>query len=221
VRGQPIGKAQGGLAVMGKTAPSIKGSVIRGHAEVLAKHLADGSVSEESLARRFEPGEIAILKGSFLDTSWYDVALYGRMLEFLRDEVGEGSNEYLTAAGARTASRLIESGIHQQLEYLKRTQHREKDDKQDRSAAFGRDLRLLNSISASILNFSISEVLPDPDYPLRFMIQKTEAQAYPEALCWSTLGFINRMAEEHGNPDLWYCERQSADTLRFRMRHEV
>jgi hypothetical protein len=29
------------------------------------------------------------------------------------------------------------------------------------------------------------------------------------------------MAEEHGDPDLWYWERPSEDEVRFRMRREV
>jgi hypothetical protein len=192
-----------------------------GHAEVLMKHLADGTIAEKSLARRFKPDEIAILKGPFRDAGWFDVALYGRLLEFMRDEIGDGSDEYLVQAGARTAQRLIDSGIHQQMEYLKRTQHRTMGDKELRSAAFGRDLRLLNSISASILNFSKSDVLPDPEYPLRWVIRKTEAQAYPTPLCWTTLGFINRMAAEHGDPDLWYWEYLSAGSFRYRMRREI
>jgi hypothetical protein len=206
---------------MSQRPPSIKGSVMGGHAQILVKHLADGSIREESLARRFGPEEIAILKGPFQDAGWYDVSLYGRLLEFMRDEIGNGSDDYLVEAGARTAQRLIDSGIHQQMEYLRRTQHRTKDDKEARSAAFGRDLRLLNSISASILNFSKSEVLPDSEYPLRWVIRKSDARAYPTPLCWTTLGFINRMAAEHEDPDLWYWERHSAASFSYRMRREI
>lgn len=206
---------------MAGATPSIKGSVIGGHAEALVKCLADGTISEESLARHFSSEEIAILTGPFQETGWYDVALYGRLLEFMRDQIGGGDNDYLVQAGGRTAQRLIESGIHQQMEYLTRTRHRTKEAKEERSAAFGRDLRLLNSISGSILNFSISEVRPDPDYAYRWMIHKTDARDYHAPLCWTTLGFINRMAEEHGDPDLWYWERPSEDEVRFRMRREV
>jgi hypothetical protein len=206
---------------MRQRAPSIKGSVMGGHAQVLMKHLADGTITEESLSRRFGTDEIAVLKGPFQDAGWYDVALYGRLLEFMRDEIGDGSHHYLVEAGARTAQRLIDAGIHQQMEYLRRTQHRTKEDKESRSAAFGRDLRLLNSISASILSFSKSDVLPDPEYPLRWVIQKTDARAYPTALAWTTLGFINRMAAEHGDPDLWFWESLSPDSFRYRMRREV
>ena len=201
--------------------PSIKGSVIGGHAEALAKHLADGSITEAALARRFEAHEIAILKGSFAQAGWYAVGLYGRLLEFLRDQLGGGDDAYLVQAGARTAARLIAAGVHQQLDYLKRTQHRRKEHKQERSAAFGRDLRLLETITGSLLNFGRSAIVPDPDYALRWMIEKHEVEAYPAALCWTTLGFCNRMAEEHGDPDLWYWERPSASSIRFRMRREV
>jgi hypothetical protein len=206
---------------MAKLIPSIKGSVIGGHAEVLGKHLADGSITRGALARRFEAHEIAILEGAFAHASWYDVGLYGRLLELLRDEVGDGDNLYLVQAGARTATRLIEAGVHQQMDYLKRTQHRRREHKEERSAAFGRDLRLLETITGALLNFGRSAIVPDPDYALRWMIEKHDVEAYPEAVCWTTLGFCNRMAEEHGDPDLWYWERPSAGLIRFRMRREV
>jgi hypothetical protein len=201
--------------------PSIKGAVMGGHAEVLTKHLADGTISEQALARRFDASEIAVLKGSFSPTGWYDVALYGRLLEFLRDEVAEGDDGYLVAAGRRSAERLIEAGVHQQFDYLRRTQHRSKEAKEERSAAFGRDLRLLSSITGAILNFTDPKVVPDPDYPLRWMIEHRGVPAYPEPLCWTSLGFCNRMAEEHGDPDLWRWERPTPDVVRFRMQREV
>jgi len=105
--------------------PSIKGSIVANHAEVLQKYLAKAQLSERELARRFEPGDLEVLAGPIDPTRWYDVRLYKRLLEFLRDHPGEGRNEYLIEAGRRSAENLIRAGIHQQLEYLRRTQHKE------------------------------------------------------------------------------------------------
>ena len=55
----------------------------------------------------------------------------------------------------------------------------------------------------------------------RWMLVHSQAEAYPEVLCWTTLGFCNRMAEEHGAPGLWYWERPQPDLVRFRMNRAV
>jgi hypothetical protein len=201
--------------------PSIKGSIVASHAEVLQKYLAKAHVPASVLARRFEPGELELLAGPIEATRWYDIRLYTRLLEFLRDYPGERSNQYLIDAGRRSAENLIRAGIHQQLEYLRRTQHKERIDAAERFAAFGRDLRLLSSITGSILNFSEVTVVQDPEHALRWMLQRADAREFPEVLCWSTQGFSNRMAEEHGAPDLWRWERPEPDVVRYRMNREV
>ena len=201
--------------------PSIKGSIVANHAEVLQKYLAKAQVPASELARRFQPGELELLAGPIEATRWYDVRMYKRLLEFLRDYPGEGDNQYLIDAGRRSAENLIRAGIHQQLEYLRRTQHQERIEPAERFAAFGRDLRLLSSITGSILNFSPVTVVQDPEYRYRWILRRSEAREFPDVLCWTTQGFSNRMAEEHGSPDLWYWERPEPDQVQYRMNREV
>jgi hypothetical protein len=201
--------------------PSIKGSIVASHAEVLQKYLAKAQVPAGVLARRFAPGDLELLAGPIEATRWYDIRLYKRLLEFLRDYDGEGSNQYLIDAGRRSAENLIRAGIHQQLEYLRRTQHKERIEPAERFAAFGRDLRLLSSITGSILNFSDVTVVQDPEHRLRWMLLRADAREFPDVLCWTTQGFSNRMAEEHGSPDLWRWERPEPDVVRYRMNREV
>jgi hypothetical protein len=201
--------------------PSIKGSIVASHAEVMQKYVAEAQMGERDLQSRFEPGDLEILAGPIDPTRWYDIRMYRRLLEFLRDHPGEGSNQYLIQAGRRSAENLIRAGVHQQFEYLRRTQHIERSDAAERSAAFGRDLRLLSSITGSILNFAQVAVVQDPDHALRWIIQHTNALDYPEVLCWTTQGFCNRMAEEHGAPDIWFWERPKPDVVHFRMNREI
>ena len=203
------------------TIPSIKGSVLAGHAEILKKLLDTRPLDRATLESRFEPGDLDLLRGRISAASWYDIRIYTRMMEFLRDYEGDGSNQYLVNSGIRTAENLIRSGIYQQFEYLQRTQLNSKSSPQERFAAFGRDLRLLITVNGSLLNFSANELLEDPDHALRYVIQHRDAEHYPEVLCWTTQGFTNRMAEEHGNPDLWFWERPRRDLLWFRMNRSV
>jgi hypothetical protein len=203
------------------TIPSIKGSVFAGHAEILKKFIDTHPLDSATLESRFEPGDLELLSRSIPAASWYDIRIYTRIMEFLRDYEGNGSNQYLINSGMRSAESLIRSGMYQQFEYLQRTQLNAQSNERDRFVAFGRDLRLLMTVNQSILNFSPNELLEDPDHELRHIIQHIDAEHYPEVLCWTTQGFCNRMAAEHGNPDLWFWERPSRDLVWFRMNRSL
>ena len=73
----------------------------------------------------------------------------------------------------------------------------------ERFEALGRDLRRLNTLSASILNFTKWEAMPDPDAMMRYRIEVSDAAAMPETLVWRTDGFVNEMARQQAPDDLW------------------
>jgi hypothetical protein len=198
------------------TIPSIKGTVFAGVVENVRKAIDSGSTSRQEAARFLEPTDFALLDRPVTITRWYDIRSYTRMSELLREVEGEGSNEYLRDAGRQTARRLLESGLHTQLEYLQKSEVA-KVAKPQRFTAFGRDLHLLTTLSASILNFSRWASKPDPKRSDRYVIEVTEALDFPEVLAWRSDGFVNEMATQHGDPDLWSWSRESSDRIVFRM----
>lgn len=202
--------------IVGAT-PSIKGSVFAGVVEDVNKAVSDSSLSPDDLARWLEPTDLELLGSSILVSAWYDIRAYTRMNEFLRDVEGQGSNEYLRQLGRQTAARLLDAGFYAQLEFLQRTEIARATGRQARFEAFGRDLRKLTTISASILNFSTWKFKPDPVHEGRYVIEVTEAVDFPEVLCWRSDGFVNEMAARHGDSDLWGWQRVSADRIVFRM----
>jgi len=141
--------------------PSIKGGVFSLAVEDLSKLLSDDKISQEELERRLEPQDIAYLDEMVSATKWYPIRSYARILALLRDVEGGGSNDYLRGRGARSAETLLQAGLYQQLAYLKRTQLEQENEPRARFLAFGRDLRLLCTLSASILNFGHWESKPD------------------------------------------------------------
>lgn len=201
--------------------PSIKGSVFSHCVEKLLKLISAGKISWGELPRHLEPGDIEILKGPIHATRWYDIRIYERILLLNRDVTGDASNELLLQWGARSAELLIKGGVYQQLDYLNRTQLAKETDAPARFLAFGRDLRLLSSLTSSVLNFLSAEVKVDPEYDDRYVIEYSGAAACPEVFFWTNLGFINRMAAEHGHPDLWRWERATADRVVYRMNRPV
>jgi hypothetical protein len=195
--------------------------VFAGIVEDVCKLVSRGGISVDELTRWLTPQDLDLLETEILVSEWYDIAVYTRMNELLRDIEGGGSNEYLRQGGRLTARRLLQSGLYQQLEYLHRTELGKEREQRARFEAFGRDLRLLTTISGSIFNFSRWMSKPDPEEAGRYVIEVSEAQDFPEVLCWRSDGFVNEMATQHGEPDLWRWERVASDLILFRMARPV
>jgi hypothetical protein len=202
---------------MADDVPSIKGRIFARGAEDLLKLVADGGISWKELERRLPEGDVEILRQRVNPGDWYDVQVYGRLLELLKVLEGGGRNEYLRERGAGSAEALIRAGIYPQMEYLNRTQASQQGDTESRFEAFGRDLRLLTSLHGSILNFGQQTPVVDPDHAHRYRIEIREAAPMPDALCWTTDGFMNRMSSQHRMSDLWRWERPSRDLVIYRM----
>jgi hypothetical protein len=80
------------------SAPSIKGSVFAGVVEAVRKLIEQGSLPEKAAlapARRPTAARPAVSIAG-----WYDVRIFDRMSELLRDVAGGGSNDYLREPGA-------------------------------------------------------------------------------------------------------------------------
>ena len=156
-----------------------------------------------------------------IPSSWYSVQAYGRLLELLKDVEGGGKNEYLRERGARSAELLRKAGQYQQMEYLRRTQAAQQSDARARVLAFGRDLRLITTMVGSLLNFGRLQVKDDPEQSDRYVMEYVDVAAYPEGLCWTTDGFVNRISKPRDQPDLWRWERPRPDLILFRMIRSI
>jgi hypothetical protein len=200
--------------------PSIKGSVFAGVVEDVRKLVDGGAIARSKLGSWLQPEDLGLLDEKILVSVWYDIRSYQRMCELLRDVAGNGSNEYLRERGRETARRLLQGGLYAQLEYLNRTEVAHAVGAQARFEAFGRDLRKLTTMSASILNFSVWTPNLDPTQAGRYLIEVSEAHDFPEVLCWRSDGFVNEMASRHGEGDLWRWRREGPDRIVFRMRRD-
>ena len=201
--------------------PSIKGSVFASIVEDVKKLLANGGVSQSELARWLRAEDILLLGQTIGAATWYDIRSYTRMNQLLCDVEGSGNHAYLRERGRQTARRLLDAGFYQQLEYLQRSEVARTTGGQARFEAFGRDLRKLTTLSASILNFSRWTSKPDPQREGYYVIDVSEARDFPEVLAWRSDGFVNGMAAQHGQADLWGWERVSADLIVFRMLRPI
>ena len=202
------------------TIPSVKGSVFIAIVEDVQK-LARRAEGEARGARPLaaRQGPVALLDAQILAHEWYDVRVYARMSELLRDVEGGGRNEYLAKRGARSARRLLDAGLYASSILQKATFGRNGDPK-ERFAALGRDLARTTTLSAAILNFGRWEAKPDPGNPRRWIMEVTGARDYPEP----RLGLVRLLerAVAHAEParpvDL---ERPEPDRIVFRMTRDL
>jgi hypothetical protein len=201
--------------------PSVKGSVFGGVVEEFRKLVAGNELTREQASRWLRPGDLDLIDAPVSIASWYDVGTFARLNELLRDVVGGGSNEYLRERGRESARRLLEGGLYSQLEYLQRTEVAGATDSRARHEAFGRDIRRLTTISGSIYNFATWTPAPHPDHALRYVVELTDAAPLADPLCWRAEGFMNHMAAQHGDPDLWSWRRLSRDVVRFEMTRDL
>jgi hypothetical protein len=201
---------------------AIKGSAFSKVVEDVAKLLARQALSRAEAARWLAPEDFGLLEQGVLISSWYDIRSYERMSQLLLAVEGQGNLEYLRERGRQTAQRLLDQGLYAQLAYLKRSETSQIESPAARSEAFGRDLRLLTTLSSSMFNFSKWAVKVDPDHAGRYRIEVTEAKDFPEVLCWTSEGFVNQMGAQHRRKaDLWAWERPRIDRIVFRMTRDV
>src|SRR5215470_7681100 len=100
--------------------PGIKGSVFAGIVEQVRTLRAAGRIAPKEIEARLGKEGAAYLDEKIQAAKWYSIRVYGAIRELLRDVEGGGREEYTIKAGADSARRLIEGGLYQQLDFLKR-----------------------------------------------------------------------------------------------------
>ena len=206
---------------MSSAKPCIKGSSISSLVEDISKLRDGGRVSPELLEQRLTAEDRVLLDRPVNLAGWYDVHSYRRLAELLCEVEGR-REDLLRERGAAAAKRLAAAGIYQQMESVTRLKDVQQLDVDCRFQAYGRTLRLVATLSGSILNFGTWVVKPDPDHPNdRYCIEIQGGDAMPDVLAVTTEGFVNAMAElgtsgATGRKDTWRLERGDG-MLRFRM----
>lgn len=212
-----------GVSCMGATStagPSVKGALLATMVKEVRTLLESGVLTPARLTRWLLPADLPLIQEAPLASAWFDVGALERVSLLLRDVVGGGSDDYLRELGRRSAEELTGSGRYPQLGYARRAEVQALADDQERFEAFGRDLRILTSLSSNLFNFSRWSSRPEPGMR-RYRVEISEAAAFPEAVFLRMVGFVNVVAGLHGDPRLWYGERVRPDLIVFRMTRDI
>ena len=202
--------------------PSMKGSLISELSADVRKLIAGGKVPKAEVERRLTPEDLAILNSEIVVSRWYDVQFYARCSRLVRDILGRGSNEYLSKRGADRGKALIDAGLYQQLDYANRAKVQQGMTPEERFKNFGRDLKLLVTLSRSLLNFTQWSTIVDPAHSDRYLIVVDDAGAYPDELAWATEGLIDSISAIHGMGNrMWRHHRIGKDRIEFQMTRAI
>jgi len=200
--------------------PSIKGTLLSGWVEELRRLRERGAISPEEIESRLQPEDRELFEREPLAFHWYDVEIFRRLAALARDRAGGGRDEYIRERGFSFGEQLIEAGVYQQIDYLDRAEMFEATSEQERIEAGRRDLRLLVTLSSSLISFSRWQVVPDPEHELRFRIEVSDAGEFCDELAWYVEGVIDAMATRQGLKGLWRWVRLSEDVVIFRMTRD-
>lgn len=103
---------------------------------------------------------------------------------------GGGRMEYMFERGERSAGRLFNAGVYEQLRYA--TEVRSSGTRlQTRSPG-----RLIVTLGPALFNFTRWSFHADPDTEKRFTIQVDDAREVPEVLRYAAAGFCHAVSEE-------------------------
>lgn len=197
--------------------PSIKGSTFQGVIDDLHLAIAQGYISAEETETRLEPTEIPYLDPEMKvnPASWYSIESYRRIVELLFDVVGHGDTDYLLARGAKSAVRLRDSGVYQQVEYVGRI-NKARRNTQSTLIELQRQLRLIVTLARSIYNFGEWDVEVEDDL-LRVVVN--DARALPDIAILTIVGFMDKMGEfsDSPTPVRWTGNRVSPNRVEFTM----
>ena len=204
--------------------PAIKGTLFAAVVADLHAAIEAKSVTPEQLERQLEARDLSLLEEKVNPAGWYDIHSYHRIVELLCDAEGGGHEGYWHARGERAARRMVEAGIYQQMDYLGRTLARRASDPAGRFAALGKDMRLLMTLHASMLNFGAWKCVVDPDHEDRYRVEIREVRGIPDGIFLAAAGMFNEMsvmAHDPGTSLHWEFRRMSPDLVVIGMTHGI
>ena len=197
--------------------PSIKGSAFETVVIDLTRLIQVGKIAREAVEARLESEDLQLLDDKVLPGLWYPLASYRRMSELLWEVEGNRDPAYLMARGARSAERLFEAGLYQQMQRGEELGAA----KRERGEAWSEfDGNLMTSLASTIFNVSRWRYRRHPEDVNVNRIEVTGARDLPEVSRWAAQGFIEYMASRMtGVTVLVTSERPAPDRIVYTLRN--
>jgi hypothetical protein len=198
------------------TVPSIKGTAFQALATDLAGLIQAGRIAREAVAARLDAEDLQVLQNAIVPSLWYPLACYRRMTELLWEIDGHGDPAYLLARGARTAERLFDAGLYQQMQRGEQIGTGKRARSEGWTESEG---NLLTSLAGAIFNVSRWRYRNQPGDPSVNRIEVSEAAELPDVSRLAAQGFIEYAASRiSGSKVRVSSERPTLDRIVFTLR---
>jgi len=191
---------------------SVKGTLVLG-AVVTVRRLRDrGRISSDQLAARLSAPALSLIDEKIDLGRWYPLDAFCEILDTDWEVAGRRDPEYMREEGRRTADRLFESGIYQQLQFAERSERAQAADNLIRRT------KLITTITGSLFNFLTTDVRLNPDQRDALEIVYSNATGFSEALRYTTEGFMDQLNKRQGSDKRWSSSRVRPDLVVFTLR---
>jgi len=200
--------------------PCVRGSLFAREVEGVRKLIGSGRLSRAELEAALCADELDLVDSGSRDT-WCSIATTDKLIALMASKSELRLSDFCRLRGAEAAEALLESGLYQQLEYLNRTEAAGISDPESRARSFGRDLRLIVSLSKQMFNFTHWTTREDPGSPRRFQIEISQASDFSDIQVDCTDGFVNWAATRRKEVRLWEWSRPAPDLVLFRMLRDA
>ena len=191
----------------------VKGMVLDAIVGDIERLRDEGRLEEDELQARLEPEDLALLEAKLNLGAWYPLGSYQRMTTLLWEFEGDRDPEYMRQRGSASARRMIDGGVYQQLNSLKR----EREANAEWVGEYRRRVVLFTSIHRALLSVGTWTVEDDPDHADRIRIVVSDADGFPEVLRFAMEGFLTETARERGMSTCWTSDRLAPDRILFKM----
>ena len=183
----------------------VKGSLVLGAVLAVRNRMKAGQISEEELEKRLSAEALELLDTTIKIASWYPIRLMTELIDLDWEMGSEFAPEYQRSAGRNTARHFAKTGLYQQVDYAARNYTADTLDDVLRQS------RLVCTLTSTLYDFieTRAEIVDGRQLQILF----EGAREFPEALRYSTEGFLNEMTRRKTR--FWGSDRPSPDLLVF------
>lgn len=169
------------MAAHPEIGPSVKGTLFGAVVSDLKALIEKGAIARDEIERALPDDVLAFLDAPVVDSEWYPVAVFGRLIDLLWEHQGNREPEFMVSAGRVSAEQLVNAGSYTAL-----------NTKADRWG--GTVLHAMTTVAGALYNFMTWRPLLTSD-PRQFSIEVTGATDWPECLRYASEGFIAFLSE--------------------------
>ena len=180
--------------------PSVKGAMLL-PSVVMVRHARDQGKIPQAELSRLGAETLGLLDKKINLAQWYPMGHFTELLDLDWTLFGDRAPEYMRRSGEQSATAMARHERYQQLEYIKRV------DRPKSTAQLISQVRLTSSITLSYYNFMEVMVRVHPERQNVLQIIYSNTDPFPEALRYSTEGFMNELNRVRGSERKWSSER--------------